>query len=249
MVLGNKHGTCKLCLALADLCESHVVPEFCYSYEELGHSRHALEVLVPAKSGRVKERKIQKGYREYLFCSDCEQRLCQYERIFAPFWEDNILQQSPFRIGQHVTVPNTPYHAVKLFLLSVFWRASLSGLFGRTIQLGPYSEKLRDILLNDRPVSQHQYPILGRLVLDNTGMPFHGCITQPVARRLEQSQGYSMCFGGCQWMILMSDHWVPRRLESMKQGLCENGDFHLITAHFSQIGFLRQMSQRMKREA
>jgi len=245
-IRGTKHAACRLCGKTSSLCRSHVVPEFCYAYESSGSSRHGLELLVPPERGSVRTRKIQKGYREYLFCSACEGRFCRYERVFAGFWQNNVLSEAPFPIGQLLTFKHADYHATKLLILSVFWRASVSELFGQAVQLGPYSEKLRHILLGDRNVVPDHYPILGTLILDSDGMPFHGCVTQPVPTRYEQATGYTMCFAGCHWRIIISDHWVPKRLDVMKRMLDVDGSLRLMTDHFSGIPFLRRMAVRLR---
>ena len=84
MILGDKHGTCRLCLSKAKLCASHIVPEFCYDYEQTGNARKAFEFEIPA-DGAAKLRTIQKGHREYLLCLDCEQVLCDHEGKFASY--------------------------------------------------------------------------------------------------------------------------------------------------------------------
>jgi len=245
-ILGTQFATCRLCGTHTKLCESHIVPEFCYSYEKSGHKRFTLEWLVPAEGGLPEERKIQKGYREYLLCLACEQAINKYEKVFWTFWRTKILSIPSFTPGEDVVIRGVDYHSIKLFILSVFWRASVSGLFGEAMSLGPYAEKLRLILFEDRAVDQTHYIMWGNLIVDDTGQLFHGLVTQPATRRFDKVQGYSMHFAGCEWTVVMSDHWVPRHLEPLQRALSEDGRLLLGTQHFKQNPILRQMSQRRK---
>ena len=240
MILGQKHNTCRLCLNESKLCASHVVPEFFYEYDDSEGSRRALVLRIP-EEGPAQKKTIQKGHREYLLCAQCEQILNKHERVFAPFWKSNI--RGPFQIGQGMVLKGMDYHSTKLLLISVFWRASLSEWFGQIVKLGPYSEKLRNILINNEPVKQNEYPLIARLLLNDDGTPFTG-VTQPYTQQFDLSQGYVMCFGGCEWTIIMSDQ-LPKRLQPLGQLIRENGDLHLCTAHVSQNPFLRKMGKKL----
>ena len=242
---GNRDASCRLCQSQAKLCASHVVPEFCYSYDESGKSRFALATLVPAASGAPRMMKVQKGYREYLLCPQCEQVLCAHEARFSLLWR-RVLSQAPFTVGQAVEVHGADYHSTKMLLLSVFWRASVSLLFGQSISLGPYSEKLREILLDNRRVRQDQYPLLGVLILDSLGNPLNGCVTQPVLTRFGHVRAYAMHFGGCRWTLVMSDHFVPRELQPLQHVVGEDDRLLLVTQHHTEDRFLRMMGQRLR---
>ena len=111
------------------------------------------------------------------------------------------------------------------------------------MQLGPYAEKLRTILLNNQQVRQDQYPVLGTLILNSDGFPLAGFVDSPVCIRLDQVHGYIMAFAGCEWKIIMSDHWVPNVFESMQHAIGENGEINLITMHDSDIRSWRQLAQ------
>jgi hypothetical protein len=248
MILGDKHGTCRLCLSRArPLCKSHVAPEFCYDYEYSGSGRRALAIHLP-KKGVLHKRTIQKGHREHLFCADCEQILCKHEQVFAAFWKDNHQLAGPFTHRQLIVLEGLDYHHTKLFLLSVLWRASLSEILGKKIDLGPYSEKLRLIILNDEKVPQDAYPILGTLILDPKGYPFKGFVDNPICKRLGPARAYAMCFAGCEWKIFMSDHWVPKAFESMQHALSEKGDLYLVAMHYSTIPSTRRLAVSLRED-
>jgi hypothetical protein len=245
-ILGSQLAACRLCGTHTKLCKSHIVPEFCYSYEQSGHNRFALECLVSAGGGLPKTEIIHKGYREYLLCLACEQAINKYEKVFWTFWKTKILSIPSFTPGQNVVIRGVDYHSIKLFILSVFWRASVAELFGQAMSLGPYAEKLRLILYEDSPVDQTHYIMWGDLIVDDAGRLCHGWVTQPWMVRFDTVRAYSMLFAGCKWTVVMSDHWVPRKLEPLQHVLSKDGRLFLDTQHFKQNPILRQMSQRLK---
>lgn len=249
MILGDKHGACRLCRSsAAPLRKSHIVPEFCYDYEYRSSGRRALAVYLPV-NGVHQERNLRKGHREYLFCTKCEQILGKHENAFAAFWKKNPQLEGPFSLSheQLVVLKGLDYHHTKLFLLSVLWRASLSEKLGQGMDLGPYSEKLRSIVLKDEKVRQDAYPIFGRVILDDEGYPFKGFVTDALCIRHGQARRYSMCFAGCEWNIFMSDHGVPKPFEALQHTLSEDGKLHLMATHHSKIPSVRQIAQRMRR--
>jgi len=247
MILGDKHGTCRLCLATTDLCESHVVPEFCYEYDYSGSQRCAFVFYLPKKGTQQKRFSIiRKGHREYLFCANCEQTLCKYEQVFAAFLKNKLQLAGPFTHQQLIVLKGLDYHHMKLFLLSVIWRASLSKMFGRDINLGPYSDKLRLILLKNKFVPQDAYPILGSLILDSKGYPFKGFIDNPITKRCGPAWVYVMCFASCEWNIFMSDQGVPKAFENLQNVLSEDGKLHLIAMDLSTIRSPSQLADSLR---
>ena len=190
--------------------------------------------------------KFQKGYREYLLCQQCEQAFCAYERPFAAFWRDKVLSKAPFAVDQGFEVHGAEYHSTKMFLLSVFWRAAVSELFGQVVEFGPFAEKLRTILLENRRVPQSKYPLMGILILDDAGKPFHGCVTQPFKNRSDGLQEYAMQFGGCEWTLILSDEPLPKDIDLLQHVVGENGTIYLVTQHHSANRFLSMMGRRMR---
>jgi len=115
---------CRLCLNDRVLCNSHIVPEFLYG--DLYNDQHKLMGITG--QGNKGWMPLQKGIREYLFCSDCEQHLNEkYEKPFLRQW--TIDHPLPDRMQQdsiHSAVYD--YRSFKLFHLSILFRSSISSL-------------------------------------------------------------------------------------------------------------------------
>lgn len=77
---------CRLCHKEAILENSHVIPEFMYS--SLYDEKHRFQVLSTERE--EKNSFEQKGIREALLCSDCENQLSQSERYVSLVFRGDI---------------------------------------------------------------------------------------------------------------------------------------------------------------
>lgn len=140
---------CALCLKDAELCRSHVIPEFLYEslYDEK-HRLHVLSVLPDQPNWRE-----QKGLRERLLCEACEQLLSPWERYASLVLKGGV-PLAYRREGNVVFISGLDYRQFKLFQLSVLWRAGISSLpFFSKVKLGKHAETLRKCLLTGNPGS------------------------------------------------------------------------------------------------
>jgi hypothetical protein len=76
------YSICRLCGNDAELCDSHIVPEFLY--KPLYDGKHR---TLHARGDLTSKRLVQKGLRERLLCVECERRIGEIERRVAGGWE------------------------------------------------------------------------------------------------------------------------------------------------------------------
>ena len=194
-------STCSLCLEVKPLCRSHSIPEFCYkkTYDEKRRGR-----LLSTESPKVMY--LQKGMRERLLCTDCEQRIGRFEKYFKEYWFDNHVL--PEKVDSNcIFINDADYKRFKLFHLSILWRAGVSRLkdFG-SVCLGPYAEKLRKVVLTEEPGDEEEYPFWGQVIVNDFQMPEYGIVSCPYRSRLEKSHVYYLCYAGCEWVFIVTDH-------------------------------------------
>lgn len=114
---------------------------------------------VPAK-GAPRVQTIQQGLREYLLCRPCEGRLGEWERIIAPVWKETLLRIRGRAPGNMVTI-RCDYRVLKLFSLSVFWRASVASHPNfAAVKLGRHEPFVRNLIRAEIPGSVTDYPSL-----------------------------------------------------------------------------------------
>lgn len=203
---------CKLCDKEKELCNSHIIPEFFFKpvYDE--KHRGTVLQLEPQKKFV-----IQKGYRENLFCEDCELRFSKLENYVANEWyQKKALSKKP--IHGVIKIENLDYKLFKLFHLSVLFRASISSKIEyEHVKLGPHENKIKELLLNDDPGPKNRYTFFGTY-LTHKGKVLDGIIMQPLPSKLESHKIYVFFFGGVQWNYFVSNHTPTEYLDILYTG-------------------------------
>ena len=218
MIPGKKHSKCKLCGEETQLCESHIIPELCH--KRIYDDKHrAIEGRF--QNGELRKRTLQKGKREYLLCSGCEGILNKYETSFSKYWygPDGL----PDKIdGDFLVLKNADCYKFKLFHLSIIWRVSVSSEFS-AISLGPYYNKaIRKILLNESPIPQGHYPIIGCVLTDDGGH-VHEQVSGPIKGRHDDSTSYILSYAGCEWLIIITDHPTRDQINLSEKAISTDG--------------------------
>jgi len=164
---------CKLCYKDKELKDSHIIPETFYS--GLYDKKHR---ALPIHHETNDLRLIQKGIREKLLCAECEVKISKWESILKRDLIDIANIDSKYlkisRLENKILkVENIRYKEFKLAVLSILWRMSISSHeFFRSYSLGPYEEKLRNILFNCIVPPEKHYPmVVSRYELDGVFLP------------------------------------------------------------------------------
>lgn len=165
---------CALCLKRNELQESHIYPRHVYkAIRMLSKNKQAKYVLSPRADEEVKqiEEPNFDGVKEKLLCKTCEQHLnLNYERYFAevfisfptpPIHYNITSTRQVVRDGTvFKEMNNLDYTKVKLYVISVFWRASVSKAFGKRIRVSFWKKnKMRKMILNVDPRNETDFPV------------------------------------------------------------------------------------------
>ena len=227
----RKNGTCKLCGKHAQLCESHIVPEFCY--KPIYCDKHRL-VQARVSSHSISQIVRQKGCKEWMLCSQCETHLnTHYEQPFHKFWYENIITTESIESKYHM-VSGFDYAIMKLFHLSVIWKCHYSQDFGR-IDLGPYAYKIRAMLLDVDAGPENCLPVMGCLLLDDEWKIIDRIVSVPGVARFDQSHFYAMCYAGCEWLFVMTETPTRKQSKALSAfGIKQNGTMRLMTSHYKK---------------
>lgn len=139
-------------------------------------------------------------------CEECEQKFSIYERFVSQAYyhkeATNIKQDDRMFV-----VENVNYKLLKLFQLSILWRAAVSKVeLFNDVKLGPHTERLRLMLMNENPGKDYEYGCLQFAVIFDKNKLADGLIMPPASFRVD---GYRMCrftFGGIIWLYVISSH-------------------------------------------
>ena len=208
----NRMAPCRLCLRDSKLCHSHIIPEFLY--KPLYENRKFFAVRLGQEP---KQYTLQKGAREYLLCADCENQFSKYEGytrdiVFGNPRKPIKRQRITHNQEQALLLEDLDYKSLKLFQLSLLWRAGISShpLF-EEVKLGEnHAEKLRNLLLSQNPGPEDQYPCLC-VVIVHENKPLTGLIVPVQRTNVEACTAYGFTFCGMLWSYFISSHSVPKK--------------------------------------
>lgn len=197
-------GCCRLCEQELELCNSHIIPEF--FYKPLYDVRHQyLEMNtfdIPSDN-----KTHQKGLRERLLCADCDnRRLGKLEDYIARvlFGKSRI---SCRKTKNGIIIENLSYESIRLFQLSMLWRASISSLPEFSdVALGPHEETIRTMLLKDDPGVPDQFPCILCVPGELSTKLKNKAIKMPQTQRLKGHRSYDFYCGGMAWVFVVSSH-------------------------------------------
>ncbi|MEK7560772.1 MAG: hypothetical protein AAB539_02335 [Patescibacteria group bacterium] len=212
-----KWGICKLCLQEKNLCrESHIIPKFHYKFL-YGQNHH----LVLLNSER-KEDKHNSEYEGNILCQLCEhETLGKLDNYAARLIDDLFTTQRFFRSEQidgrdFLVIENNPeydYQRLKLFLLSLLWRASISSRpFFQTIKLDhKIEEDIRLMVLKSDPGEPSKYSCFINLppfsILSNGERVFstlHMPVRSPRHIKKDEFEAYEFVIEGVHYYFLIS---------------------------------------------
>lgn len=257
---------CQLCLENRKLRRSHIIPDFFRDHSgtmyPTGKSDlpQPFTVLTHTESGNRFERK-QHGYWEknlglieYLLCCACELQLSKYEDYFKRYFyggTDPIrfvlpLSDDPFFFAD--------YAKIKLFLLSLLWRASVAkGKFWEAVNLPSRDlELIRFMLIHENPRRDFEYFCsMSRLVpsmelgkiFEANSISVETPNFAPTHRKFENFSTYTFVMGGLVLSFCLFTGDIPKILAHTY--IKESGQFFLL--QLEADSFFQQYSEKVIR--
>lgn len=212
---------CKLCnLPFPELENSHIISECFYKY--LYDKKHR---YVPISNEVDEQLEMkQKGFTEKLLCKACENKFSKWENILSKDFEDIGKMSSSYLTistvkADWIKVEGIRFNEFKRGLLSIFWRASISSLkVFRNYKFGPYNERIREILFNDKPLSAIQYPILMKMGTLEGNYAEGVMMFYPRGKFNIHSSVYRMTISGFDFTLYMTEDKFPSQAEKILIG-------------------------------
>lgn len=189
----------KLCCGCGEdksLIEAHIVPKaFC---KRLSKPNEAAKLV---SLGEYAKRSPTGYYDPNILCNKCDGQLGAYDDYAFSFLHGSIggkrtVFEPIVELGQLVgmRVQEFDFKLLRLFILSVLWRASISEKdFCSGTKLGKDERNhLRDIVLYDAPIGDDEYPFYcGKIILNGKG----GLIHTPYLQIEDGVRFYNFCTG------------------------------------------------------
>lgn len=143
---------CQLCKLHKKLINAHIIPKWAFKY--LHHENSTKQSIVIFSKDKMVRRPIG-PYDQNILCHECDSFLGTYDE-----YGKDILLGAPLEYYNDAAyiIKNVNFNKIQIFLLSVIWRASISEKdeFNR-VQIGPYEERIRTILLNAKEKTEGEF--------------------------------------------------------------------------------------------
>ncbi len=162
----NNIGICKLCGKSKKLIKAHIIPEFMYS--ELYDNKHNMKLIEDIKS--LKSYNKQTGiFDKDILCEKYDNQVIgQYENyakkvLYGGVFYNQTLPEIIEEKNQHEVkwrlIKNINYKKIKLFLLTLIWKASVSKRdFFKEVILKNHEEIIRIMINDGNPGEPEDYP-------------------------------------------------------------------------------------------
>ncbi len=205
-------SVCALCLRTANLRDSHIIPN---AYFKSMKRDNAGKLIAFDSNDESVARQSIESWLEHMLCHECEQRISRWETVSIEMLRRTA--QSIETLCNHGgLVERYDYPTLRLFLLSVLWRATVCSLdeFNDITLPTEYQEQLRiDLHFSD---SSNQIELCCRMakIVDRAGVftakNFENIAVSPRSEPCGANGKCTFIFGG--YRVLISD--MPQPAES-----------------------------------
>lgn len=158
--MAKQVGTCNLCDCVRPLCESHIIPKAFFRDAMAEEPACGLNMITPE---RIEVGKMAGEY-ERLLCRECEELIGKYDDYGIRFFRRQAGERLSTFNGEGVPddidlIGNVDLRLLRLFIISVLWRASISSRpFFDKVDLGPFELVAKQIIRDEITLSDDLFP-------------------------------------------------------------------------------------------
>ena len=148
---------CKLCGMQGPLVESHIIAKSLYERE--GYKSPSLII-----SDKAFPRRSRTGVYDKIVCDSCEQLFGPWDQygkelLLKTTHKTHESMAGNFKIAYRI-IENVDYAKLKLFFMSLLWRAHASDdPFFKRVKLGPHELKLKDSIRSSTPLYADDFAV------------------------------------------------------------------------------------------
>jgi len=184
-------------------------------YKGLFDEKNRLQ-LIQSEEGVIQPKGMRQSgeFESNILCLSCDnEKLGRLERYASLMLYDGNPKVLEFRETPDGMIflycAEIDYKQFKLFLLSILWRASISTrpIF-REVSLGPYEERLRQMLLNEDPGQQMTFPCVILTYLNIKDLP-SDIVAQPARAKVDSGTVYKFMIGGMIYIFAVTKQITP----------------------------------------
>ncbi|MBN6739566.1 hypothetical protein JKG47_03275 [Acidithiobacillus sp. MC6.1] len=158
--MAKQIGKCNLCDLERPLCKSHIIPKAFFRDAMAKERDCGLNMITPE---RIEVGKMAGEY-EHLLCQNCEVLIGKYDDYGTRFFRRQAGERLSTFNGEAVPddidlIGNVDLRLLRLFIISVLWRASISSRpFFDKVDLGPFELVAKQIIRDEITLSDGLFP-------------------------------------------------------------------------------------------
>lgn len=155
---------CKFCLEDRKCIKAHIIPNSLY--QPIFDDKKGM-LIIPDKPELYPKKQHTGIYDENIICEECERLFSKpddYAKSFfsAKIYEDSFIIYDNKKVGYIIN--NYDYHNLKLFFISLLWRASTTThpCFSN-VNIGPFENQIKEMIKNNNLGDENDFSVtLGR---------------------------------------------------------------------------------------
>jgi hypothetical protein len=230
---------CKLCLQEKKCVESHIIPE---SFFRLIKENGKPILILPDKIEKYPEKSHTGIYDENLVCEDCEKLFSPWDNYGHLFLVANFPKDKQFLDGDKVlayVIENFDYHKLKLFFISMLWRASASSYkhFSH-INTGPFEDTLKRMIVNNDPGDKNYFSVI---LTKFNNESIATAMLNPHREKLEGINYYSIYLGGFKVFIKVDNRESSELMKNFI--LAPNSPLYVVIRDFRRSSEFKVMKK------
>lgn len=151
---------CKFCLEDKKCVEAHIIPNSLY--EPLLNDKRGM-LIISNKPENYPKKQYTGIYDTNIVCEECERLFSKpddYAKSFfsADIPEDSFIIDNSEKLAY--IIKNYDYHHLKLFFISLLWRASTSTQsFFSKVNVGPFENHIKEMIKNNDPGDENTFSV------------------------------------------------------------------------------------------
>ena len=151
---------CQLCDEDKKLIKSHIIPK---GFFKPMQSENKSALVYTNTKGLHPKRSPIGFYDMNILCKECDAKIGIWDDyaqrlLLHNFNEDNAVYNG--KAKAYYIIKDYDYNLLKLFFISVLWRASItSHKYFNRISAGPFEEELKNLILSNNPGEDEEFPI------------------------------------------------------------------------------------------
>ena len=237
---------CRLCEKEKKLIKAHAIPEAFFRLLRKGETPPKLMTNIAG----IHPKKSPIGvYDTGILCRECEDKFESWDDYGIKVLINEIDTFKPIKDGSEIVAyyqDKYDYEKLKLFFISILWRASVSTQsFYSKVNLGPWEEIAKKHILDENSGNGHEFSTVLSLFISKSGRDkLAKTMLDPYMERWEHVNAYRVYLAGVVAYIKVDKRHLPNSLSPLI--LRKGKPLHIVCRDFESSNDVKAMMAVVK---